>query len=193
MKSVWKHFDHIFPSLWGKMISKISLLLKFEIIGVFVNTLTADYTYPFPDCCNLPFPIHIAIIWKTKNFFSVFCSLYSFFMTFKIVKKKKKILRANVFLKLQTVKDLVWALSKKSRSRPSFDSQLVKVSQTLLKSAWEHFDHLSWWVWGRMSWKTSPLLKFLMIGVFVNTLTPDSKYPFLDCDNLPFPIQMQLC
>ena len=56
-------------------------------------------------------------------------------MTFKIVKKKKKILRANVFLKLQTVKDLVSALSKKSRSRPSFDSQLVKVSQTLVKSA----------------------------------------------------------
>ena len=83
---------------------------------------------------------------------------------------------ANIFPKLQTVKDLVWAVSKKSRFRTSFDSQLAKVSQTLVKSAWEHFDHLFWWAWRGMSWKTSPLLKFLMIGVFVNTLTPDYKF-----------------
>ena len=83
---------------------------------------------------------------------------------------------ANIFPKLQTVKDLVCALSKKSRFRTSFDSQLAKVSQTLVKSAWEHLDHLFWWAWGGMSWKTSPLLKFLMIGVFVNTLTPDYKF-----------------
>ena len=43
-----------------------------------------------------------------------------------------------------------------------------------------------------MIWKTSPLLKFQMIGVFVNTLTPDYKYPVQDCENLLFPIQMQL-
>ena len=83
---------------------------------------------------------------------------------------------ANIFPKLQTVKDLVWAVSKKSRFRTSFDSQLAKVSQTLVKSAWEHFDHLFWWAWRGMSWKTSPLLMFLMIGVFVNTLTPDYKF-----------------
>ena len=31
------------------MISKISPLLKFEIIEVFVDTLTVDYKYPFLD------------------------------------------------------------------------------------------------------------------------------------------------
>ena len=40
--------------------------------------------------------------------------------------------------------------------------------------------------------KRSPLLKFEIIGLFVNTLTADYKYPVLDCENLPFPIQMQL-
>ena len=44
-----------------KMISKISALLKFEIIGVFVNTLTADYKYPVPNCENLPFPIQMQL------------------------------------------------------------------------------------------------------------------------------------
>ena len=31
-------FYHLFPSLWGEMIRKIFPLLKFENIGVFVNT-----------------------------------------------------------------------------------------------------------------------------------------------------------
>ena len=33
-----------FSSFWGQMIWEIYLLFKFEIIGVFLNTLTADYT-----------------------------------------------------------------------------------------------------------------------------------------------------
>ena len=31
-----------------------------------------------------------------------------------------------------------------------------------------------------------------MIGFFVKTLTVDSKYPVMDCENLRFPIQIQL-
>ena len=32
-KSSWEHFYHIFSSLWGEIIWKISSWLKFEIIG----------------------------------------------------------------------------------------------------------------------------------------------------------------
>ena len=39
------------------MISKISPLFNFEMIGVFVDTLTADYKYPVSDCENLLLPI----------------------------------------------------------------------------------------------------------------------------------------
>ena len=31
-----------------------------------------------------------------------------------------------------------------------------------------------------------------MLGLFVNTLTADDKYPVPDCENLQFSIQMQL-
>ena len=34
---------------------------------------------------------------------------------------------------------------------------------------------------------------FEIIGLFDNTWTADYKYPVLDCENLPFPIQIQLC
>ena len=37
-----------------------------------------------------------------------------------------------------------------------------------------------------------PLLNFEILGLFVNTLTADNKYPVLDCENLQFPIQKQL-
>ena len=42
---------------------------------------------------------------------------------------------ANVFQILETVKDLVRPLSKKRRFRTSFESQHVKVSETLGKPA----------------------------------------------------------
>ena len=57
VKSSWEQFYHIFPSLSGEMIWKVSLLLKLEIFGVSVNTLTADDKYPVRDCVNLQFVI----------------------------------------------------------------------------------------------------------------------------------------
>ena len=39
------------------MIWKMSPLVKFEILRVFVKTLTADDKYPFWDCENFQFPI----------------------------------------------------------------------------------------------------------------------------------------
>ena len=38
----------------------------------------------------------------------------------------------------------------------------------------------------------SPLVLGEMIGVFVNILTADGKYPVQDCENLELSIQMQL-
>ena len=38
----------------------------------------------------------------------------------------------------------------------------------------------------------SPLVLDEMLGVFVNTLTADGKYPVQGCENLQLPIQMQL-
>ena len=94
------------------MIWEISPWLKFKILGVFVNTVTADDKYPVRDAENLQFPIQIQLSQKRKTFFSVFffpvleCS--SYFKHFL----KKIIVTANVFPKLETVKVLVRPLSK---------------------------------------------------------------------------------
>ena len=46
---------------------------------------------------------------------------------------------AYVFPKWQTVKNLVRSMSKKRRFRTPFNIQHAKESQTLAKSAWQHF------------------------------------------------------
>ena len=99
---------------------------------------------------------------------------------------------ANVFPKLQPVQDLARPPSKKRFFRTSFDSQHAKGSQALVKPSWENFYHIFPSLWGIMIWKISPLLKFEMIGVFVNTWTADYKYPVPDCENFSFLIQMKL-
>ena len=38
----------------------------------------------------------------------------------------------------------------------------------------------------------SPLVLAEILGMFVNTLTGDGKYPVQGCENLQLPIQMQL-
>ena len=106
--------------------------------------------------------------------------------------KKKMIAIANVFSKLQTVKDFVKQLSGRCHFRTSFDSQHVNGCQTLMKSAWAPFYYIFWSLIGKTTWKISPLLNFEILGLFVNTLTADDKYSVPDCDHLQFPIQRQL-
>ena len=43
-----------------------------------------------------------------------------------------------------------------------------------------------------MSWKKSLLLAFKALGLLVNTMLADEKYPVLNRDNLTIPIQIQL-
>ena len=61
VKSSWDNFYQIFSAVWGEIMWKISPWLKFEIIGLFVNTSTADNKYPVSDCANLLFPIQIQL------------------------------------------------------------------------------------------------------------------------------------
>ena len=70
------------------MIRKISPLLKFENIGVFLNTWTADYKYSVPDCENLQFPIQMQLASKPKTFSELFLPLMESKSNFKHFQKK---------------------------------------------------------------------------------------------------------
>ena len=145
-----------------------------------------------PGLWEFAVPYSNPVILKTKNIFWVFYSIYGISIKFWTFSKKKKIVMGNVFPKLATVQDLVTPLTFQRRLKTSFDSQHNKRFQTVVKSSWEHFYHIFSSLWGEVIRKISPWLKFEIMGLFVNTWTAHYKYPVPDCENLPFPIQMQL-
>ena len=83
-------------------------------------------------------------------------------------------------------------MSKKSLFRRPFDKQHGKRVQALFKSASQHLYHIHWSLPSQLSWKKSLFLTCQILGLLVNTLAADEKYPVLNRDNLTIPIQMQL-
>ena len=128
---------------------------------------------------------------KKKHFPSFLLHFWNLHQILNIF-KKKKIVIANVFSKLTTVQGLVTPLTIQRHLKTSFDSQHVKRFQTLVKYSSEHFYHIFSSLWGEIIWKTTPWLKFGILGLFLNTWTADHKYPVPDCENLSFLIQIQL-
>ena len=61
VNSAWDHFYHIFWLLWEEITWKISPLLNLDILGLFVNTLTANDMYPVRDCENLQLSIQMQL------------------------------------------------------------------------------------------------------------------------------------
>ena len=122
------------------------------------------------------------------NFFFQFWNLYQV----SNILKKRMIVIANVFPKLQTMKILLRLLSKKRCFRTRFDSQHVKASQILSKSRSESFYQVFSLFSLKLIWKISSLVIREIWRVSINTFTTDGKYFVQDCQNLARPIQMQL-
>ena len=163
VKSLWEHLYHISSSLWGEIIWKTSPWLKFGIIGLFVNTWTADYKYPFRivRICRSVFKSSYL---KKKNHFPDFLfHLWNLHQIWNIF-KKKTIVIGNVFPKLATVQGLVRPLTIQRSFKTSFDSQHVKRLQTLAKCSWENFYQIFSSLWGEIIWKISRSLRFEIIA-----------------------------
>ena len=96
---------------------------------------------------------------------------------------------ALVFPKVRTRK--TW-LDKKSPLRVPFDKIHGKRAQALFKSAPQHLYHIHWSLPSQLSCKKSLLLICQILGLLVNRLAADDKYPVLNRDNLTILIQMQL-
>ena len=120
--------------------------------------------------------------------------LIHFLNQYKIlgILKGKMIVIANVFPKLQTVKNFVGTFSKKHRFSQHFDSEHMKASQILAISPWQRFYHVFSSFSLNLIRKMSPLAFGDIIGAIVNTLTTDGKYFAWHCENVPLPIQIQL-
>ena len=106
--------------------------------------------------------------------------------------KKKMILIAEAFPKLQSLKNKVRAMSINTGFKGSFKKQHGKCVQTLFKFAWQKLYHIYWSLWRQLSFKKFLLVICKISRLFPNTLSADGKYSLLNRDNLTQPIQMQL-
>ena len=156
-KSPWQQFHRVFLSFWEKLIWKLSPWLFPEILGVFLNTLTADDKYPVEHWENLQHAIEMELSQKRKAFSDFFFHLWNLHQILNIFKKKMMVI-ANVFRKLETVNNFVRPLCENPRFGTRFDSQHVKVSPILAKSPWEHFYHVFLSNWEKLILKMSPLV-----------------------------------
>ena len=83
-------------------------------------------------------------------------------------------------------------MSKNSRLKGPFDKLHFKGAQAVLKSSSQHLYAIDSSLPSQYTWKKSLLLTCQILGLLVNTLAADEKYPVLNRDNLTIPIQMQL-
>ena len=122
VKSSWENFYHIFSSLWGEIIWKISPWLKFEIIGFLLThglSITSILFRIVRICRSL---FKSSSLKRKKHFLGFLFHLWNLHQISNIF-KKKKIVIANVFPKLATVQALVTPLTIQRRLKTSFDFQ----------------------------------------------------------------------
>ena len=74
--------------------------------------------------------------------------------------------------------------------RTPLDNQRDNGSQTVSKSAKDHFFANFSSFWNRKSWETSLLVRSEFLGLFVNPFTADERYFGHNTGILPQPIQM---
>ena len=128
---------------------------------------------------------------KQKTFSQLFAAFLKFRLNFKYFEKKYYPHRFFIS-EITDSKSVIRKMSKKSCFREPFDKQHGKRAQALLKSASQHLYHIHWSLPNQFRWKTSLLLTCQILGLLVNTLAADEKYPVLNRDNLTIPIQIQL-
>ena len=106
----------------------MSLLVVFEILGLFVNTLTVDEMYSLRNRGNLRQPIQMKLSKKQITFSPFLAPRLKSTWNLKHF-EKKMVLIAYVFPKFCTAKDVVRKMPKKPCLRTPFDSQLGKGSK----------------------------------------------------------------
>ena len=86
-----RHYYYpIFPWVWDKLSWKKSALVRSKILGLFVNRLTAEYTYSRRNMQDFDATSSDAIIFKTKDFFLIFYYLSEIYIKWSTFWKKKE-------------------------------------------------------------------------------------------------------
>ena len=75
LKSARHYYYPIFPWIWDKLSWKKSALVRCKILGLFVNTLTAEYTYSRRNMQTFTQLVQTPLSLKQKPFSGLFIAL----------------------------------------------------------------------------------------------------------------------
>ena len=191
LKSATRHFYHIHWSLSTQFSLKTSLLLTCQMLGLLVTTLTTDEMYPVLNRDNLTIQFKFHYLRNTKYFVIILRHFWNLEKILNILAKKDDAHRFCNF-EVPHSENVVRKISKRSHFREPFNKQHSKWSEVPLKSASQRLYHIYWSLPSQSSSKASLLLTWKILGLLVNTLAAEEKYPVLNRDNLTKPILMQL-
>ena len=91
-KKALHHYYPIFPWIWDKLSWKNRRLVRFEILELFVNTLTTDDKYSSRNIQNLTKQLQTTMSQKQKTFYRIFITYVKFRTVQTILSKKMSLL-----------------------------------------------------------------------------------------------------
>ena len=87
-RSARNHFDTTIPLIFGRTSRKRLVLVRSEVLGQFVNTMTADYKYFRQNLENLPQQVKTQISLKPKTFSGFFIASLKSTLNLEYFEKK---------------------------------------------------------------------------------------------------------
>ena len=126
LKSASHHLYRIHRSLPKKLNWKKSLLLKCQILGLLVNTLSADENYAVLNKDNLTIPIQMQLSQEQKTFSQFFAEFLKSRLNFKRFEKEDEPHRFCIF-EVADSKNVVRSMSKKPCFRNASRRNMVSV------------------------------------------------------------------
>ena len=88
LKSERQYVYHIYWPLWKQLSWKKSLLVICNILGLFVNILTADDKYSLLDRDNLTQPTQMQLSYRQKTFSKLFSPFLKYRLSFEDLQEK---------------------------------------------------------------------------------------------------------
>ena len=186
-----QHLCHIYWSTGTQLSCKKSLLVIWESLRLFFNTMIALDKCSLPHRENLMQPIHMQLFQKLKTFSRFFSAFSESQLNFQYFKKRMTLI-AYFFLRLRPAKSVVRYMCKKYRVRLPFQKEYGRRVSVLFKFERQHLYHIYWSTGRQFICKECLLAICKSLRLFVNTMSAVDKYSLPNRDNLMQPIHMQL-
>ena len=186
-----QQLQHIYWSTGRQLSCKKSLLVIWESLRLFLNTMSAFDKCSLRNRNNLMQPIHMQLSQKLKTFCSFILHFRNLGYILDIFRKKITLI-GSLFLRLRPAKSVVRYMCKSPASDYPSKRNMVNWSRLCLNLSDSTCSIIFAQRESSLVAKRALLVICQRLWLFVNTMTVIDKYSLPNRDNLMQPIHMQL-